>query len=79
MTRIAGMIDTSDGALFAIPAELSDGVKKPIVHDGRECLEVGPQYPDSFWRGEPGRWGQEDTALKEFLDRFKERSVIYIR
>ena len=73
------MIDTSSGVLLAIPAELSEGCGPLIAADGRECIEVGPQFSDSFWQGKMASWKQEDAALKAFLDKHEERTVIYVR
>ena len=76
---MAGAVDTSNGVILSVPAELSEGCETLIAVDGRECIQVGPQFADWFWQGKQASWKREDDALKAFLDKHEERTVIYIR
>ena len=76
---MADAVDSSSGVILSAPAELSEGCETLIAADGRECIQVGPQFADWFWQGKKASWKQEDDALKAFLDKHEERTVIYIR
>ena len=75
---VTDCIKAADGVSTAMPQELELGCREKIMATGKDCVEVGPQYPAWFFEGKRAAWGK-DHAVKEFLDRFEPGSVIYIR